>query len=88
MKSTGKALTVAAAIGASYFAWRAISSLSRDVEHYNRIRAMSGQGPFWDDVPDMLRQIVAKESRFTSGIPSLLASLPKDLARYMAIEAM
>jgi hypothetical protein len=82
-------LVLLGALGvASVFAARAAWFAARDLRRYNRMREMSGQGPLSRELPAMAREVFANERASAPNFGALIASLPKDAARYLKMRAM
>jgi hypothetical protein len=88
MKRTQKSLVLVALSAATVLIARAALNVAQDVQHYNRIRKMSNQGPIWEEVPEMLRQIREGEKGVPRMIVSIVKGFPKDLDRYLRMRAM
>ncbi len=63
-------------------------SMQGDLAHYNRLRAMSGDGPLREEIPAMLGQIKENFAKASPQLHGVLGSLPADAARYARIKAM
>jgi hypothetical protein len=74
--------------GACVLVARAAAGTVGDLRHYNRLREMSNEGPLWQELPEMIREIAAKERGLGPQIAGVIASLPADLLRYIQIETM
>ncbi len=85
---TEKAIKVRILGSLAAVALRVGMNVSRDARHYNRIRAMSGQGAIWQDVQRMIREIIRRERESPIDLPSVIAGLPAVIARYVKIKAM
>lgn len=74
--------------GVSFVAFKGALLALRDMRRYDRIREMSGEGPLARQVPQIVGEIVAKERGIPAEVIRVMAELPRDLARYLALSAM
>ena len=81
-------LLLGACAGFSLLAARGAWLVSRDMRRYNGLRAMSGDGPIGHELPEIARQVLAKEHGMPLEFARVLAGLPKDALRYLKIRAM
>ncbi|MDQ2873276.1 MAG: hypothetical protein M3R35_09130 [Candidatus Eremiobacteraeota bacterium] len=78
----------ALALAGGYWLIKQAISMQGDLAHYNRLRAMSGDGPLREEVPAMLQQIKENFAETSGQLHGVLGSLPADAARYARIKAM
>ncbi|MFN2449015.1 MAG: hypothetical protein ABR508_04370 [Candidatus Baltobacteraceae bacterium] len=79
-----RTLAVAGLVLIARFALKTAGELAR----YDRIRAMSNEGPVLEETPDMLLQIAVQERQTFKEWGAFFKSLPRDIARYVKIESM
>jgi hypothetical protein len=78
------ALGFAAGFGAE----RLISSLGKDLKHYDTMRKMSGQGPFFKEILGTLGSLAGERASGIDGAGGLLSGLTNDVVRYARMKGM
>jgi hypothetical protein len=76
-----------AALAALYAARMALK-MAEDLRRYNRILSMSNEGTVQEEMPELMMQVMKGERQTVNEWVDFMKSAPKDLARYMRIEAM
>lgn len=75
------------AFGAALGLERLFSGLSKDMERYDKLRAMSGQGPFLKELLSMAGGAIGEGSGANSA-NGILAGLTNDVVRYAKMKGM
>lgn len=88
MRTASRIFTVCAIGSMSFITIKTALLALRDARRYNRIREMSGQGSIARQLPQIFAQIAAKERGMLFEFLRVLAGLPNDASRYLAIRAM
>jgi hypothetical protein len=88
MRNFKRLLKLLAIGGACVLVARTAAGATDDLRHYNRLREMSDEGPIWQELPEMIREIAAKERGLPLQIAGVIAGLPADIARYIKIKTM
>ena len=59
-----------------------------DLQRYNRILAMSDEGPLSAKLPDLVREVLREERATVKEWMRFFVSVPNDLSRYFRMESM
>lgn len=87
MKKRHWAGTLAVA-AVTYYLAKMGFKMARDLERYDRLRAMSNEGPVLEETPDMLMQVMVQERHMLKNWAEFFKAIPKDVARDAKIFTM
>lgn len=73
---------------AALYALRMAFRMSQDIGRYNRMLAMSDEGPLSQKMPGLVNDVVREERGMVKEWLNLFTSFPGELARYFRMESM
>jgi hypothetical protein len=76
------------AFGAAFGLERVIAGLGADMKRYDKLRAMSGQGPFLKELLSMAGSAIGDVAGSNGSGGGLLAGLTDDVVRYAKMKGM
>ncbi len=88
VKPIARLLTGLAVAGGALVSLRFAFSVAADVRRYDRMRAMSGDGPLAAEMPEMVGRIVESERKSLPGLLPTILGLPSDALRYARMKLM
>lgn len=62
--------------------------LRQEYVRYNHILSMSDEGNVMEETPELLLQLIEQQAQTVKEFRTLARKVPKDVARYLKIEAM
>jgi hypothetical protein len=62
--------------------------LRQEYVRYNHILSMSDEGTVAEETPELMLQVVAQQAQTIEEFKKFAMHVPKDVARYLKIEAM
>lgn len=78
----------ALAVLATVYFVRLSLKLRQEYVRYNHILSMSDEGTVMEETPELMLQLLAQQAQTAKEFKNLARSAPKDVARYIKIEAM
>lgn len=78
----------ALALLATAYLVRLSLKLREEYVRYNHILAMSDEGTVMEEAPELLLQVAVQQAQTIKEFKNLARSAPKDVVRYLKIEAM
>jgi hypothetical protein len=78
----------ALALFATAYFVRLSLKLRQEYLRYNHILSMSDEGNVMEETPELLLQVVKQQAQTIKELKNFARSAPKDVARYLKIEAM
>jgi hypothetical protein len=78
----------AVGFGIAYLIGSQLASAQKDLEHYDRLRAMSGEPPFLKEQLSRVMGIVMSFVGDQTSSHGVLGSIPHDIVRYARISTM
>ncbi len=76
-----------ALLATAYFV-RLSLKLRQEYVRYNHILSMSDEGHVLDETPELLLQVIKQQAQTVKEFRTFARKIPKDVARYLKIEAM
>ncbi len=78
----------AVALGIAAYLGRLAVLVAADWQRYNRMRAMSDEGPLGPALPRLLGQAMSEEGAALKELSEFAVNAPYEFARYLRIQAM
>lgn len=85
---TKKIVFGAIAALAAFYTVKMTLKMRHDLKRYNHILSLSDEGTVQEEFPELMLQLAKQETQALKELQTFARKVPKDVKRYMKIEAM